>query len=395
MPSFKENQPIYLDYAATTPTDPQVIEKMLQVLRQDFGNASSVTHAFGWTAKEHIEKSRAQVADFLKAEPSEIFFTSGATESNNLAILGVAEACANRSKLIVTVKTEHYATLKACESLERKGYVIKFLNVDPEGRISEDELDEALKARPSVVSIMMVNNETGVIQDIQKLSPKIKAAGAYFHVDAVQAVGKLPLDVGALGVDLLSLSAHKIYGPKGVGVLYVKSRPKTPVRPLFFGGSQEGSLRPGTLATHQIVGLAEALVLAKERFDQDISHAKNLSQELLSRLALIPKIKINGLLAPRVPHILNIQFPGVDAEALVVSLGNIAVSMGSACTSGTTEASHVLSAMGVSDLEANSSLRFSFGRFTTLPEIQLAGDAVIEAVENLRALSPVWEREMQ
>jgi cysteine desulfurase len=386
--------PIYLDYAATTPLDPRVLEKMIRVLKNDFGNASSVSHSFGWAAKAHVDASREIVADFLNADIAEIFFTSGATESNNLAILGVAEACALRSKSIVTLKTEHHATLKSFEHLEKKGYAVSFIGVDADGRIREEELDEALKTQPSLVSIMMVNNETGVIQDIQRLGQKIKASGAYFHVDAVQAVGKLALDVKALNIDLLSLSGHKIYGPKGIGVLYVRSQPKTPLRPLFFGGSQEKNIRPGTLATHQIVGLAEALFLAKESFLEDVEHARILAQELLSRLALIPKIKINGLNAPRIHNILNIQFPGLDAEALVASLGNIAVSMGSACTSGTTEASHVLSAMGLSDLEANASLRFSFGRFTTISEIQMAANWVVESVSDLRALSPVWEREV-
>ncbi len=382
---------IYLDYAATTPVDPRVIEKMTQVLGHDFGNASSVTHAFGWSAKAHIDQSREIAADFLKAETSEIIFTSGATESNNLAILGVAEACALRSKTIVTIKTEHQATLKTVEHLAKKGYEVILVGVDAEGKVLEDEFDAAMKSKPSLVSVMMVNNETGVIQDIQKLSQKAKAAGAYFHVDAAQAAGKLTLDIKELGIDLLSLSAHKIYGPKGVGLLYARSHPRVPLRPLIFGGSQEGGVRPGTLATHQIVGLAEALTLAKAAFHQDATQAKMLSQELLSRLALIPKIKINGLKAERVPNILNIQFSGLDAEALLASLGGLAVSMGSACTSGTTEASHVLSAMGLSDLEANSSLRFSWGRFSTLLEIQCAADSVVQAVTELRTLSPIWE----
>ena len=239
---------------------------------------------------------------------------------------------------------------------------------------------------------MMVNNETGVIQDVQKLGQKAKAVGAYFHVDAAQAIGKLPVDLKKLNmIDLLSLSAHKIYGPKGVGALYIKAQPKVPLRPMIFGGSQERGFRPGTLATHQIIGLAEALFLAQEFFTQDFQHAKLLSQELLWRLALIPKIKINGFKSERIPNILNIQFPGIDAEALLASLEGIAISMGSACTSGTTQASHVLSAMGLSDLEANSSLRFSFGRFTTLQEVQSAATAVVEAVSELRALSPIWE----
>jgi cysteine desulfurase len=370
--------------------DPRVIETMTRVMAENFGNPSSVTHAFGWKAKAQMEESRSIAADFLSANSTEIIFTSGATEANNLAIFGVAEACAHRSKVIVTVKTEHHATLKAVEQLGKKGFEVHFLSVDSEGRVLMDELDAALKLRPSLVSIMMVNNETGVIQDIPKMAEKIKASGAYFHVDAVQAAGKLPLDMTSTSIDLLSLSAHKIYGPKGVGLLYVRGQPKTPLRPLFFGGGQEQAIRPGTSATHQIAGFAEALKWAKEEYSSQVSHAALLSQALLSRLGVIPHLKINGAQAERIPHILNLQFKGIDAEALVASMGNLAVSMGSACTSGTTQVSHVLSAMGLSDSSANSSIRFSFGRFTTLAEIESASSQVIEAVHALRALSPVW-----
>ncbi len=383
--------PIYLDYAATTPMDPRVIEKMTRVMAENFGNPSSVTHAFGWKAKAEMDESREIAADFLSAKPTEIVFTSGATEANNLAIFGVAEACAPRSKVIVTVKTEHHATLKAVEQLGKKGFDIHFLSVDSEGRLLMDELDEVLKLSPSLVSVMMVNNETGVIQDIPAIAQKVKAAGAYFHVDAVQAAGKLPIDLKVIPIDLLSLSAHKIYGPKGVGLLYVRSQPRTPLRPLFFGGGQEQTIRPGTSATHQVAGFAEALKWAKAEFSANVAHATLLSQALLSRLGVIPHLKINGSEAKRVPHILNLQFKGIDAESLVASMKDLAVSMGSACTSGTTHASHVLSAMGLSDLNANASIRFSLGRFNTFEEMDRASLQVIDSVQALRDLSPVWE----
>jgi len=389
--TYQKSHEIYLDYAATSPMDPKVLSAMTEVLAQEFGNPSSVTHAFGWRAKAKIDEARASVAECLQAKPEEIIFTSGATESNNLAILGVAHACKARSQSIVTLKTEHKATLAAVDHLRQEGYSVRLLGVDAAGRVKMDEFEAALKTSPSLVSVMMVNNETGVVQDLPVLLEKAKAAGAFFHVDAAQAMGKIPVDLSALPIDLLSISAHKVYGPKGVGALYLRSRPKVPLRPLLFGGSQERSLRPGTLATHQIVGLAKALELASTSLAQDLAHVNLLSQELLGRLALLPKIQVNGFAAKRVPHILNVRFSGVDAEALLASLPQLAVSMGSACTSGTTEASHVLSAMGLSDEEANASLRFSFGRFTALADIRTAADAVVEAVAQLRALSPIWE----
>ncbi|NCX93461.1 MAG: aminotransferase class V-fold PLP-dependent enzyme [Gammaproteobacteria bacterium] len=383
---------IYLDYAATTPVDDRVVRGMVDCMgiQGAFGNPGSTSHVKGWEAREKIDAARQQVADFLGVDPREIVFTSGATESNNLALKGVMEALKNKPRHLITLKTEHKAILDTCAFLEKQGVKVTYINVHKSGLIHWDEYESALQDSPSLVSVMWVNNETGVIQDIQRVSSLAKAAGAYVHVDAAQAAGKLDFSLRGLDIDLLSLSAHKVYGPKGVGALYVRRRPSVPLFPQMHGGGQENGLRSGTLPTHQIVGLGAALSLASLEFEKDHGRIVALNERLKSALLALPRVSINGENASRVPHILNVCIEGVDGEALIMALNGICVSQGSACTSATIQASHVLSSMGLSDQDAHSSIRFSLGRYTTAEEIEIVIQKLKAHVTELRALSPAW-----
>ena len=391
-------RPIYLDYAATTPVDPRVAAVMVECLslEGDFGNPASNTHVYGYQAKSRIDLAREQVAQILGVEDSrEIIFTSGATESNNLAIKGVMEFSQdpnNPRTHMITMATEHKAVLDPIKYLVSKNKTADFLKPESNGILNLEKLEQALKNNPTaLVSIMWVNNETGVIQDICKIAELVKSYGAYFHVDAAQAVGKLSIDLSKTPIDLLSLSAHKFYGPKGIGALYVKRKPKVPLVSLFHGGGHEMGVRSGTLATHQLAGMGLAAALAYQDLDQECERILKFKNKFWTGISSkLNQIKINGGLDQDnfIPGILNICFSGVDSESLIMAMDDLAVSAGSACTSATMEASHVLSAMGLSDREAHESIRISLGRFNTEREIDLAIDSVIKHVDKLRAMSP-------
>ena len=379
--------PIYLDYAATTPVDPHVLEAMLPFLQDQFGNAASNTHGYGFAAKQAVDQAREQVAMLLDAAPRCITFTSGATESINLALQGVAMANRHKGNHIITCQTEHKATLDVCAFLEKQGFCVTTLPVDAKGQIDHAELRAALCDETILVSIMMVNNETGVIHDIARIAEVVHEQGALLHVDAVQAIGKLPVSVNTLSVDLLSVTAHKMYGPKGVGALFVRrGRPKVTVQPLIYGGGHEHGLRSGTLATHQLVGLGKAFELAGQQLEHDAKHLAQCKQTLWQGIHDLPGVKVNGDIHQDAPHVLNVCFEGIDGEALIMALRELAVSAGSACTSATIEPSHVLRAMGLSDQQAHSSLRFSFGRMTALAEIESAIALIREHVTRLNVL---------
>ena len=379
--------PIYLDYAATTPVDPLVLEAMLPFLKDQFGNAASNTHGFGFVAKHAVDQARQQVATLLDADPRCITFTSGATESINLALQGVAMANRHKGNHIITCQTEHKATLDVCAFLEKQGFRVTRLPVDAKGQVDHAELAAALCADTLLVSMMMVNNATGVIHDIARIADIVHEQGALLHVDAVQAIGKLPVSVKTLSVDLLSVTAHKIYGPKGVGALFVRrGRPKVTLQPLVYGGGHEHGLRSGTLATHQIVGLGKAFELAGQRVAQDAEYLAQCKQALWQGIHDLPGVKINGDIHQDAPHVLNVCFEGIDGEALIMALRELAVSAGSACTSATIAPSHVLRAMGLSDQQAHSSLRFSFGRMTTMAEMESAIALIREHVTRLNVL---------
>ena len=379
--------PIYLDYASTTPVDPLVLEAMVPFLQDQFGNAASNTHGFGFAAKQAVDHVREQVATLLDSDPRCITFTSGATESINLALQGVAMANRHKGNHIITCQTEHKATLDGCVFLEKQGFRVTRLPVDVKGQINHAELEAALCVDTILVSMMMVNNETGVIHDIARIADIVHQQGVLLHVDAVQAIGKLPVSVKTLSVDLLSVTAHKIYGPKGVGALFVRrGRPKVTLQPLVYGGGHEHGLRSGTLATHQIVGLGKAFELADQRVAQDAEHLTQCKQTLWQGIRDLPGVKVNGDLNQDAPHVLNVFFEGIDGEALIMALRDLAVSSGSACTSATIEPSHVLRAMGLLDQQAHSSLRFSFGRMTTWAEIESAIALIREHVTRLNVL---------
>ena len=382
--------PIYLDYAATTPVDPLVLEAMLPFLQDQFGNAASNTHGFGFAAKYAVDHAREQVATLLDADPRCITFTSGATESINLALQGVAMANRHKGNHIITCQTEHKATLDVCAFLEKQGFRVTRLPVDAKGQIDHAELEAALCADTILVSMMVVNNETGVIHDIARIADIVHEQGALLHVDAVQAIGKLPVSVKTLSVDLLSVTAHKIYGPKGVGALFVRrGRPKVTLQPLVYGGGHEHGLRSGTLATHQIVGLGKAFELAGQRVAQDAEHLTQCKHTFWQGIRDLPGVKINGDIHQGAAHMLNVCFEGIDGEALIMALRELAVSAGSACTSATIAPSHVLRAMGLSDQQAHSSLRFSFGRMTTMAEIESAIARIREHVTRLNVLGHI------
>ena len=385
--------PIYFDYSATTPVDPRVAEKMCACLTLDgnFGNPASRSHSFGWNADKAVEDARADVAALVNADPKEIIFTSGATESDNLAIKGAAHFYKKQGKHIITCKTEHKAVLDTCRILERDGYEVTYLDPEPNGLIDLEKLKAALRDDTILVSIMHVNNEIGVIQDIKAIGEITRPRNIIFHVDAAQSAGKVPIDLQALKVDLMSFSAHKIYGPKGIGALYVCRKPRVRLEAQMHGGGHERGFRSGTLPTHQIVGMGEAFRLAKEEMAADNERIRMLRDKLLNGLKPIEEIYINGDMEQRIPHNLNISFNYVEGESLIMALKDLAVSSGSACTSASLEPSYVLRALGRSDELAHSSIRFSLGRFTTEEEIDFALAQISKNIGKLRELSPLWE----
>jgi cysteine desulfurase len=385
--------PIYMDYSATTPVDPRVAEIMCRYLTPDgdFGNAASRSHAFGWTADDAVSKARQQVAELVNADPKEIVWTSGATESDNLAIKGVAEFYAKKGRHIVTCKTEHKAVLDTCRHLERHGYEVTYLDPEPNGLIDLAKLQAALRDDTILVSIMHTNNEIGVIQDIESIGNMTRERKILFHVDAAQSAGKVPIDLQALKVDLMSFSAHKIYGPKGIGALYVRRKPRVRLEAQMHGGGHERGMRSGTLATHQIVGMGEAFRLAGEEMATDNERILSLRNRLWEGISDIEEVYLNGDRDQRVAGNLNVSFAFVEGESLIMALKDLAVSSGSACTSASLEPSYVLRALGREDELAHSSIRFTLGRFSTLEEVDYAINKIKTEVERLRQLSPLWE----
>jgi cysteine desulfurase len=383
--------PIYMDYGATTPCDGRVVDAMIPWLREHFGNPASRSHAWGWEAEEAVEKARVQVAELIGADPREIVWTSGATESNNLAIKGAAHFYKTRGKHIVTVRTEHKAVLDTVRELERQGFDATYLEVEEDGLLDLEKFKAALRPDTIVVSVMFVNNEIGVIQDIAAIGAICRAKGIIFHVDAAQATGKVAIDLATLPVDLMSLASHKTYGPKGIGALYVRRKPRVRLEAQMHGGGHERGMRSGTLPVHQIVGMGEAFRLAREEMASENERIRGLQQRLLRGLSDIEQVFINGNLDQRVPHNINASFNYVEGESLIMGIKGIAVSSGSACTSASLEPSYVLRALGRSDELAHSSLRMTIGRFTTEEEIDYAVSTLKERVAKLRELSPLWE----
>ena len=384
-------KPIYLDYAATTPVDPRVVQQMLPYLYEQFGNPASRSHAYGWAAEEAVEIARENVAALIGADPREIAWTSGATESNNLAIKGAAQFHKAKGRHLITVKTEHKAVLDTMRELEREGFEVTYLDVGADGLLDLAVLKAALRPDTILVSVMFVNNEIGVIQDIAAIGALCRERRVLLHVDAAQAAGKVAIDLSTLPVDLMSLSAHKIYGPKGIGALYVRRKPRVRIEAQMHGGGHERGLRSGTLPTHQIVGMGAAYKLAREGMGAENERMHALRDRLLDGLQAIPELRINGHLEQRVPHNLNVSFQFVEGESLLMGMKGIAVSSGSACTSASLEPSYVLRALGLPDEVAHSSIRFSIGRFTTAEEIDRAVEQVKATVERLRELSPLWD----
>ena len=383
--------PIYMDYGATTPVDPRVVDAMIPWLREHFGNPASRSHAWGWEAEEAVEQARANVAALIGADPREIVWTSGATESNNLAIKGAAHFYQSKGKHLITVKTEHKAVLDTMRELERQGFEVTYLDVQENGLLDLEAVKAAIRPDTVLLSVMFVNNEIGVVQDIPALGAVCRERGVIFHVDAAQATGKIAIDMATLPVDLMSLASHKTYGPKGIGALYVRRKPRIRLEAQMHGGGHERGMRSGTLPTHQCVGMGEAFRIAKLEMAQDLAHARRLQQRLLDGLKDIEQVFINGDLDQRVPHNLNISFNYVEGESLIMGIKGIAVSSGSACTSASLEPSYVLRALGRSDELAHSSLRMTIGRFTTEADIDYAVQTIRENVARLRELSPLWE----
>ena len=383
--------PIYLDYGATTPVDPRVVDAMVPWLREHFGNPASRSHAWGWEAEAAVEKARVQVAELVGADPREIVWTSGATESNNLALKGAAHFYKTRGKHIVTVKTEHKAVLDTCRELERQGFEVTYLAVQEDGLLDLQAFKAALRPDTILASVMFVNNEIGVIQDIPSIGQLCRERGVILHVDAAQATGKVAIDLATLPVDLMSLASHKTYGPKGIGALYVRRKPRVRIEAQMHGGGHERGMRSGTLPTHQCVGMGEAFRIAREEMGVESERIRMLQQRLLRGLTDIEQVFINGHTERRVPHNLNISFNFVEGESLIMGVKGIAVSSGSACTSASLEPSYVLRALGRSDELAHSSLRMTIGRFTTAEEIDYAVSTLKDRVAKLRELSPRWE----
>ena len=392
MDTFKAPHfPIYLDYSATTPVDPRVADKMIPYLREQFGNPASRSHMYGWEAEKAVEEAREHVAALINADPREIIWTSGATEGNNLAIKGAAHFYQTKGKHIITVKTEHKAVLDTVRELERQGFEATYLEPGPNGLITIEQLTAAIRPDTILVSVMWVNNEIGVIQPIEQIGELCRSKGIIFHSDAAQATGKTPIDLEKMKVDLVTFTAHKTYGPKGVGALYVRRKPRVRIEAQMHGGGHERGLRSGTLATHQIVGLGECFRIAKEEMESEIPRIKALRDRLAKGLMEIEEVYVNGDLEHRVPHNLNVSFNYVEGESLIMAIKDIAVSSGSACTSASLEPSYVLRALGRSDELAHSSIRFTFGRFTTEADVDFTIDLLKKKVGKLRELSPLWD----
>jgi cysteine desulfurase len=383
--------PIYLDYSATNPCDPRVVDAMIPWLREHFGNPASRSHAWGWEAEAAVEHAREQVAALIGADPREIVWTSGATESNNLALKGAANFYKTKGRHIVTVKTEHKAVLDTCRELERQGFEVTYLDVQEDGLVDLNRFKDALRPDTILASVMFVNNEIGVIQDIAAIGTICRERGVIFHVDAAQATGRVPVDMGSLPVDLMSLTSHKTYGPKGIGALYVRRKPRVRIEAQMHGGGHERGMRSGTLPTHQCVGMGEAYRIAKEEMVEENKRIEALQQRLLQGLSGIEQVFINGSTERRVPHNLNMSFNYVEGESLIMGIKGLAVSSGSACTSASLEPSYVLRALGRSDELAHSSLRMTIGRWTTTEEIDYAVQTIQHNVAKLRDLSPLWE----
>ena len=383
--------PIYLDYGATTPVDPRVVDAMVPWLYERFGNPASRSHAWGWEAEEAIEKARVQVADLIGADPREIVWTSGATESINLALKGAAQFYKGKGKHLITLKTEHKAVLDTMRELERQGFEVTYLDVKPDGLVDMDALKAAIRPDTILVSILFVNNEIGVIQDIPAIGALTREKGILLHVDAAQATGRVDIDMNKLPIDLMSMTAHKTYGPKGVGALYVRRKPRVRLEAQMHGGGHERGMRSGTLPTHQIVGMGEAFRIAKAEMAEGNAKAYALQQRLLNGLKDVEQVFINGSMEHRVPQNLNMSFNFVEGESLIMGIKGLAVSSGSACTSASLEPSYVLRALGRSDELAHSSLRMTIGRFTTEAEIDYAIETIKSNVAKLRDLSPLWE----
>jgi cysteine desulfurase len=384
-------RPIYFDYSATTPVDPRVVEKMIPWLYEHAGNPASRSHSYGWEAEEAVERARDQVAALVNADPREIIWTSGATESNNLAIKGAATFYAERGKHVITAKTEHKAVLDPCRELERQGFEVTYLDVQENGLISMEALIAAIRPDTVLISVMLVNNEIGVIQDIAAIGELCRSKNIIFHVDAAQATGKVVIDLQTLKVDLMSFCAHKTYGPKGIGALYVRRKPRIRIEAQMHGGGHERGFRSGTLATHQIVGMGEAFALAQLEMGTENERIRMLRDRLWAGLSQIEEVYLNGDLEHRVPHNLNVSFNYVEGESLIMAIKELAVSSGSACTSASLEPSYVLRALGRNDELAHSSIRFTIGRFTTEKEIDFAVELLKARVGKLRDMSPLWE----
>ncbi|CAJ0687972.1 IscS subfamily cysteine desulfurase [Ralstonia holmesii] len=383
--------PIYMDYSATTPVDPRVVDKMIPYLRESFGNPASRSHPFGWEAEKAVETAREQVAALVNADPREIVWTSGATESDNLAIKGAANFYSSKGKHIITVKTEHKAVLDTTRELERQGFEVTYLDVKDNGLIDIEVFKQAIRPDTILASVMMVNNEIGVVQDIEQLGEICREKGVIFHVDAAQATGKVGIDLQKLKVDLMSFSAHKTYGPKGIGALYVRRKPRIRIEAQMHGGGHERGMRSGTLATHQIVGMGEAFRIAKEEMATENERIRMLRDRLYRGLNTMEEVYVNGDMEARVPHNLNISFNFVEGESLIMAIKDVAVSSGSACTSASLEPSYVLRALGRNDELAHSSIRFTVGRFTTEEEVDYVVELLKNKIGKLRDLSPLWE----
>ena len=385
--------PVYFDYSATTPVDPRIAELMCSCLTLDgdFGNPASRSHPYGWAAEKAVENARTEVAMLVNADPREIIWTSGATESDNLALKGAAHFYHKKGKHIITCKTEHKAVLDTCRQLEREGFDVTYLDPEENGLIDLGKLEAAMRDDTILVSIMHVNNEIGVIQDITAIGELTRSRGIIFHVDAAQSAGKVPIDLAEMKVDLMSFSAHKVYGPKGIGALYVRRKPRVRIEAQMHGGGHERGMRSGTLPTHQIVGMGEAFRIAREEMAADNERIRMLRDRFLEKLGDIEETYLNGDAEQRVPHNINLSFNFVEGESLIMALKDLAVSSGSACTSASLEPSYVLRAIGRSDELAHSSIRFSFGRFTTEEEVDFAAGMIRKNIDKLRELSPLWE----
>ena len=383
--------PIYMDYSATTPVDPRVVDKMIPYLREQFGNPASRSHQYGWDAERAVEEARENVAKLVNCDPREIIWTSGATESDNLAIKGAAHFYKSKGKHLITVKTEHKAVLDTCRELEREGFEVTYLDVKDDGLIDLEKFKAAIRPDTILVSVMSVNNEIGVIQDIAAIGEITRAKGIVFHVDAAQATGKIDIDLQSLKVDLMSFSAHKTYGPKGIGALFVRRKPRIRIEAQMHGGGHERGMRSGTLATHQIVGMGEAFRIAREEMKTENERIRMLRDRLLNGLKEMEEVYVNGDMEAHVPHNLNISFNFVEGESLIMAVKDVAVSSGSACTSASLEPSYVLRALGRNDELAHSSIRFTVGRFTTEQDVDYVINLLKSKIQKLRDLSPLWE----